>query len=62
VGRYQLNGVAPGDYKLFAWERVEEGAWQDPQFLKLFEALGSAVRISEGSRGTADTKLILAWN
>jgi len=62
AGRFQLNGLAPGDYKLFAWERVEEGAWQDPQFLRLFENLGSPLRIEEGKQATADAKLIPAWN
>jgi hypothetical protein len=41
---------------------VEEGAWQDPQFLRLFENLGSPLRIEEGKQATADAKLIPAWN
>jgi len=61
-GRFQLSGLAPGDYRVFAWERVEEGAWQDSQFLRLFENEGSPVRIEEGSRVTVDTRLIPAWN
>ncbi|HET9130634.1 MAG TPA: carboxypeptidase-like regulatory domain-containing protein, partial [Terriglobia bacterium] len=27
MGRYHLSGIAPGNYKVFAWERIEEGAW-----------------------------------
>jgi hypothetical protein len=61
-GRFQLHGLAPGDYKVFAWERVEEGAWQDPQFIRLFENEGSPVRIDEGSRVNVDTRVIPAWN
>jgi hypothetical protein len=61
-GNFQLTGLAPGDYKLFAWERVEEGAWQDPEFIRLFEDSGSPVRIEENRRTTEDAKLILAWN
>ena len=30
MGRVHLDGVPPGDYKAFAWEEVENGAWQDP--------------------------------
>jgi protocatechuate 3,4-dioxygenase beta subunit len=62
TGRFQLSGLAPGDYRVFAWERVEEGAWQDPQFLRLFENEGSPVRVEEGSRVTVETRLIPAWN
>jgi hypothetical protein len=61
-GRFQLTGVSPGDYKLFGFERVEEGAWQDPEFLKLFEDRGIALRVEEGRRVTSDLKLIPAWN
>jgi protocatechuate 3,4-dioxygenase beta subunit len=61
-GRFQLRGLAPGDYKLFAWERVEDGAWQDPQFLNLFEDRGAAVRMEDGAQVTRDVRLIPAWN
>jgi hypothetical protein len=62
LGSFQLRGLAPGEYKLFAFERVEEGAWQDPEFIKLFEDLGTSLRVDEGMRLTMDSKLILAWN
>jgi hypothetical protein len=32
-GQFSVRGIAPGDYKLFAWEGIEEGAHQDPEFL-----------------------------
>jgi len=62
AGRFQLKGLAPGEYKLFGFERVEEGAWQDPEFIKLFDHLGAALRVEEGRRLTMDVKLIPAWN
>jgi len=31
-GRVSLTGIAPGDYKLFAWEDVEEEAYRDPEY------------------------------
>lgn len=61
-GRFQLTGIAPGTYKLFAWERVEDGAWQDPQYIKLFEERGTAVQVRENQQATVETKLIPAWN
>jgi len=61
-GAFELTGLAPGDYKLFAWERVEEGAWQDPEFIRLFENSGASLRIQENRRTTSDAKLILVWN
>jgi hypothetical protein len=61
-GRFQLRGLPPGDYKLFAWERVEDGAWQDPEFIRLYEDRGAPVRITEDRQQTMDATLIPAWN
>jgi len=61
-GRYRLSGLAPGTYKVFAWERIEDGAWQDPDFIKLYENLGRQVRIQEDQHATSDVTLIRAWN
>jgi hypothetical protein len=49
-GQFRLTGIAPGDYKIFAWEDIEPGASQDSAFLLPYEARGNLVRISEGSR------------
>jgi hypothetical protein len=47
-GHFDLRGIAPGDYKLFTWDEVEEGAWEDADFLKPFEEKGEKVRAQEG--------------
>jgi hypothetical protein len=62
TGQFEIRGVAPGDYKLFAWELVEFGAWQDPQFIKLYENRGTSVRVNAGGRHSVDTVLIPALN
>jgi carboxypeptidase family protein len=36
-GAYQVKDIAPGEYNVFAWEDVEVGAPQDPEFRKPFE-------------------------
>jgi hypothetical protein len=33
-GNFKIAGLRPGTYKLFAWEEVDDGAWQDPEFRK----------------------------
>jgi len=62
TGQFEIRGVAPGDYKLFAWELVEFGAWQDSQFIKLYENRGTSVRVNAGGRQSVDTVLIPALN
>ena len=59
-GRFALRGLAPGDYKLYAWEEIEPGAHQDSEFLKAYEKLGHEVTVEEGSRLSAELKLIPA--
>jgi protocatechuate 3,4-dioxygenase beta subunit len=48
-GRFDLRGIAPGEYKLFSWEDVELGAWQDAEFLKPFEDKGEKISVQEGN-------------
>ncbi len=44
-GEFSLADVAPGDYRVFAWEAVEETAWLDPEFLAKFEDQAALVTI-----------------
>ena len=53
-GRFDLRGIAPGDYKLFTWDEVEEGAWGDPDFLKPFEPKAEKISIQDGDQKTVN--------
>lgn len=57
-GHFTIKGIAPGDYKLFAWEQSEDPDYQDPEFLKPYENQGEAVTIREGSHESVQLKLI----
>jgi len=57
-GRFQVQGLPPGDYKAFAWESVENGAWMDPELQARFENWGQAVRIEEGKTQSVDLPII----
>ena len=60
-GKFVLTGVAPGSYKLFAWELVQDGAWFDPEFLRLFEDSGKTLRVEENRRESVEIDAILPW-
>ena len=47
-GQFHFDRLPPGDYKVFAWEVVEDGAWFDPEFMQTHEGEGVRVRITEG--------------
>ena len=53
-GSYHIEGLPPGNYKLFAWEDVESQIWNDPAFMRVYEDLGKAVAVAEGSSQTFD--------
>ena len=57
--RFTLTDLAPGGYKLFAWDDVNiDAIHYDPDFLKPFEAQGQSVQISEKQKESAHLKLI----
>jgi len=52
-GKFHLRNVAPGEYKLFAWEDAPSGAPQDPEFRKPFEKQGVTVKMEPNGHETA---------
>jgi hypothetical protein len=53
-GRFELRGIAPGSYRLFAWTELEGAAYRNPEFMKEFEERGMPVRIEKGQRLSMD--------
>jgi protocatechuate 3,4-dioxygenase beta subunit len=59
-GRFTLKNLDPGEYKVFAWEDIESGAYFDPDFVKTVESQGESVTIRENSHDQRQLKLIPA--
>jgi len=49
-GQVVFDGLAPGEYKVFAWEEIAPGAWQNPETLRTYDSRGQSVRLIENSR------------
>ena len=59
AGHFHMQGIAPGSYKLFAWEAVDiNELMYNPDFLKPFDSQVQSVEISEGSKESVQLKLI----
>jgi beta-lactamase regulating signal transducer with metallopeptidase domain/protocatechuate 3,4-dioxygenase beta subunit len=56
-GHFTLKGVAPGNYKIFAWEDVDI-AWMDEEFLRPYEGRGSTLRLEEAGRQDIELPMI----
>jgi hypothetical protein len=60
TGKFHFEGVAPGEYRIFAWEGVPPGEWFDVDFMLKNEALGTTVQIDEAKSKTIDMRVIPA--
>ena len=61
-GKFTFKGAAPAEYKIFAWDDVENGAWFDPAFLKDLEAKAEPVRVEAGGHQSVKVHLATASN
>jgi hypothetical protein len=59
-GVFSLTDLTPGEYKAYAWEDIEIGAYMDPDFMKPIEEKGEAVSLEEGEQKTLTLKVIPA--
>jgi hypothetical protein len=57
-GRFTISTIAPGDYKVFAWESIEPFSWFDPEILRREEQAGKPIRFEESSRMRVDLRVI----
>lgn len=58
-GAFSLQGIAPGDYHLFAWAVAPpQGAEEDARFLLPFEGRGTTVRATPGGKTEAQLRLL----
>jgi hypothetical protein len=47
-GHFSFKSVLPGEYKLFAWSNIPDGAWTNSNYMKQYEDLGTTVVVREG--------------
>ncbi len=57
-GHFSIDNIAPGDYKLFAWEDPAPHTYFDPEFLRPVEDKGAPVNIEESSKKKIDVRRI----
>jgi hypothetical protein len=58
IGNFTVNGIAPGEYKVFAWESVPDNAWLNADFLAEFEQRGTSITVSPGAPVSVEVTLI----
>jgi hypothetical protein len=57
-GGFQLTNLAPGEYRVAAWEDIEPGLVQNPDFRARFESTATKATLTESSSTTVEMKVI----
>jgi sarcosine oxidase gamma subunit len=56
-GTFSIAGVAPGKYKVLAWERIPDGAEQNAEFMEAYRSSGVEVLASAGNTSSIEVRL-----
>ena len=57
AGSFQVKGLPPGDYRVYAWEGLDKDTWLDPDFVQN-ESRGRSIHIEEGKTSNVDVPII----
>jgi len=57
-GAFHFTSLAPGNYRVYAWEDVEPGLSEDPDFRKNFDGKAIEVKLEEKSHESVEVNLI----
>ncbi len=57
-GHFTLRGIAPGEYRIYAFDDIERGVYQDPAFLEQYKDDGEKVEIEEGDSRIFELEVI----
>jgi hypothetical protein len=58
-GGFHIDHVAPGDYRLFAWQDVQPGGPQDPELRKKFEKQSVTLKLAPNGHETVPLTAIV---
>ena len=56
-GQWRVKALAPGDYLGVALEYIEDGSWNDPEYLESLRAAATRFTVGEGESHTVPLKL-----
>jgi protocatechuate 3,4-dioxygenase beta subunit len=57
-GRTALRGIAPGDYRVFAWSALEPNAYLNDEYMRPYESFGVPLRFASGQHAEVAVRVI----
>jgi hypothetical protein len=58
TGSFELRDIIPGEYLIYAWSDLPEGAVMDPWFMEKYQGKGLPVRVEPGGRLKMDLRIL----
>jgi protocatechuate 3,4-dioxygenase beta subunit len=59
-GRYKVNGLPPGEYRVIALDYVDSNEWNSPEFLDGIRSKASSFSVNEGESKSVDLRITAA--
>ncbi len=60
-GRYKVNGLPPGEYRVIALDYVDPNEWNSPEFLDGIRSKAMSFSVNEGETKTVDLRITAAF-
>jgi hypothetical protein len=57
-GRFTIRGIAPGDYRAYAWEEAPGPGLIDPELIKAYRGKSTKISLGESSRERIELKAL----
>ena len=58
AGKFTVRGIAPGSYKLFAFEGLAGGEFYNSRFISKYEFRGKPINVAQGGTSTESLTVI----
>jgi carboxypeptidase family protein len=59
-GRYKVNGLPPGEYRVIALDYLDSNEWNDPQFLEGIRSKATTFSVNEGETKSVDLRITVS--
>jgi len=59
-GRYKVNGLPPGEYRVIALDYLDQNEWNTPEFLDGIRSRATSFSINEGEAKSVDLRISTA--
>ena len=60
TGHFTLKNLTPGEYRVYSFDNIENGAYMDPEWMLPYQGKGERVSLKDSGHETVTLKLVVA--